>query len=509
MVPRREGLKYSQARSHARTEANRLYAPLEVGQTLFERFPIRVVNPAIEKMPGESSIRIAFKGGRGVERGSDRTGGRVHMPPGMDAKRLKLLVQIRLRCHTQSLLRGKLPRLQQEIGCLSLRQLSEPFQYLKGYCCVPPQVIRAWSVVRMPKLSVVAIPVRDEAERIGGCLAALARQSVPADHIVLLLNNCRDLTADVIRQLPKAHHRLHLIECSLDQYLASAGVARARAMKHATSLVGSLGVDDAVILTTDADAEVPENWVEANLRAIEQGADAVCGMAVIDPVEALLIPRHLHEDDAREVAYGRLLDEIASMIVPDPADPLPRHTEDSGASIAIRTSVLRRIGGVPCLHSSEDRAMIGRLRLIDARVRHDPKIRVVVSGRIEGRAPGGMADTMRRRIVKQDEFIDDRIEPAWAAFYRMRMKRRFSLLWHEPIDVQLYRLARLLAIAPNLVKEAVSTPYFGLAWSRIEQASSLLSQRRVRFVDLPREMAIARGIYSRLSTQYDTELTAA
>jgi hypothetical protein len=37
----------------------------------------------------------------------------------------------------------------------------------------------------MPKLSVVAIPVRDEAERIGGCLAAFTRQVVPADHIVL------------------------------------------------------------------------------------------------------------------------------------------------------------------------------------------------------------------------------------------------------------------------------------------------------------------------------------
>jgi hypothetical protein len=57
--------------------------------------------------------------------------------------------------------------------------------------------------------------------------------------------------------------------------------------------------------------------------------------------------------------------------------------------------------------------------------------------------------------------------------------------------------------------EAVSTPYFGLAWSRIERASSLLSQRQVRFVDLPREMAIARGIHSRLSNQYAAELTAA
>ncbi len=361
----------------------------------------------------------------------------------------------------------------------------------------------------MPKLSVVAIPVRDEAERIGGCLAALARQSVPTDHIVLLLNNCTDRTADLVRGLPQAHHRLHIIESKLDESLASAGFARALAMKHAASLAASSRNQEAVILTTDADAEVPENWVEANLRAIEQGADAVCGMAVIDPLEALFIPRHLHEDDAREVAYGRLLDEIASMVLPDPADPWPRHTEGSGASIAIRASMLREVGGMPCVPSGEDRALIERLRLIDARVRHDPRISVVVSGRIEGRAQGGMADTMRRRILKQDEFVDHRIEPAWAAFYRLRMKRRISLLWEKPSDVRLYQLARLLAIAPKVLMDAVGTPYFGLAWSRIERASPLLSQRRVRFVDLPRETAIARGIYRRLSTEDAAELTAA
>jgi hypothetical protein len=293
-----------------------------------------------------------------------------------------------------------------------------------------------------------------------------------------------------------------MIECSLEGPSASAGVARGLAMKHALSLMS-----EGVILTTDADAEVPDNWIEANLRAVEAGADAVCGMAVIDPFEALLIPPHLHDDDAREVAYGRLLDEIESMVLPDPADPWPRHTEDSGASIAITTSMLRKAGGVPLLPSGEDRALVEMLRLMDARVRHDPQISVVVSGRVEGRAHGGMADTIRRRIVQQDEFVDDRIQPAWAAFQRNRMKRRFSVLWHEPTEPRVHQLARLLAIAPNVVVDAVGAQYFGVGWSQVEQASPVLSQRRVRFVDLPRETAIAQGIRRHLSYQY--ALTAA
>ena len=89
----------------------------------------------------------------------------------------------------------------------------------------------------MPKLSVVAIPVRDEAERIGGCLAALARQSVPTDHIVLLLNNCTDRTADLVRGLPQAHHRLHIIESKLDESLASAGF-RARTGHETRRFIG-------------------------------------------------------------------------------------------------------------------------------------------------------------------------------------------------------------------------------------------------------------------------------
>ena len=108
MVARRQGLKHGQARRHARAEGNRLYAALQIGQALFERIPIGIVDPAIEEMPGELSIRIALKCGGGVERRSDRAGGRVHMPPGVDAEGLKLLVRIRRRCHSLSLLRERL-----------------------------------------------------------------------------------------------------------------------------------------------------------------------------------------------------------------------------------------------------------------------------------------------------------------------------------------------------------------------------------------------------------------
>lgn len=343
---------------------------------------------------------------------------------------------------------------------------------------------------------VVAIPVRDEAERIARCLAAIARQSVPADHVVLLLNNCTDNTAEIVGASPEAAHRLHMVECALTGPSANAGVARGLAMHHSASLI-----DDGVILTTDADGEVSNDWIEANLSAIEDGADAVCGRAVIDPIEALLIPRHLHEDDAREVSYGRLLDEIESIIIPDPVDPWPHHTEESGASIAITASMLRSVGGVPCMSSGEDRALLRRLRRMDARVRHDPNITVMVSGRTEGRAQGGMADTIRRRIDKQDEFADDCIEPALDALRRVRMKLRFGLLRDEANEIELHEFARILVVTSNVIADAIAAPYLGLGWSLLEETSPILQRRRVAFIDIPREMAIAQRIRRRVSIE--------
>jgi hypothetical protein len=156
---------------------------------------------------------------------------------------------------------------------------------------------------------------------------------------------------------------------------------------------------------------------------LRRGADAIAGRIEIDPVEAVLIPSRLHEDDARECAYADLLDQIDAAINPELSDPLPRHTEHSGASIAVTLSTYRRAGGIPPLALGEDRAFFAALRRIDARIRHAPEVRVMVSGRTMGRAAGGMADTIRRRMINPDETLDDRLEPALDALRRAELRR--------------------------------------------------------------------------------------
>jgi GT2 family glycosyltransferase len=335
---------------------------------------------------------------------------------------------------------------------------------------------------------VVAIPVRDEAERIGACLTALDANEQRPDAVVLLLNNCSDDTEAIGRGLaPGLRYRLEIVTRSLPPAQANAGHARRLAMEIAAPHAGPHGV----LMTTDADSVTPPDWVARNLRAIEQGADIVCGRAVIDTAEAALIPAHLHADDALECRLIALLDDLAWILDPEPHDPPPRHIEASGASLAVRTDAFRRVGGIPDIAAGEDRAFVRALWMMDARVRHDPAIRVTVSGRVIGRAQGGMADAIRRRMVQQDEFTDEQVEPASDAFRRYSLRYRARRGWAGATDT---RLARDLAMPPALLTAVLADRFFGSAWADLEAVSPTLRRRRVRFIDLPTEIAAAETL---------------
>lgn len=350
----------------------------------------------------------------------------------------------------------------------------------------------------------IAIPVKNEAERIGACLRALGAQTGGHQaQIVLLLNNCADDTAATVKALrPSLPSLVHVVECVLPPEQASAGHARRIAMQHAARLLQPGGV----LLTTDADSQAGPDWVAGNLLAIRQGADAVAGQAVIDPVEAALIPQHLHEDDARECAYADLLDEIDARLDPDPADPRPRHSEHSGASLAVTLEAYHRVGGVPALPSGEDRAFVAALRQIDARIRHPPGLRVTVSGRIVGRAVGGMADTIRRRIVHQDSTIDDRLEPARNRARRAALRALFRKARDGGACPPV--LAAALEVDIDELAAALALPFAGAGWAALEGCSPALQPWPVLRDDLSREARRARTILGRLRSRLSVPAAA-
>lgn len=324
-------------------------------------------------------------------------------------------------------------------------------------------------------------------------MQALARQTRRPDAVVLLLNNCSDLTETIARNLAATlPFRLHIVRHAFPPTDAHAGHARRLAMRLAANLAGP----DGVLLTTDADTVVADDWIERNLMALAAGADVVCGRVGIDPIEAALIPPGLHADAALECGLTELLDRIAFVLDPDPADPWPRHTEEAGASIGITMAAFRRSGGVPAVAMGEDRAFVEELARLDARIRHDPTIKVIASGRVIGRAAGGMAATIRRRMRQQDEFADDRLEPAVDAYRRADFRGRVRQAWR---DLQIGRVARTdLAVDLGLQRATflrlLGNCCFGTAWAEVQAASPFLPRRRLWFADLPRQTAYAREL---------------
>lgn len=343
---------------------------------------------------------------------------------------------------------------------------------------------------------VVAIPARDEEERIGPCLAALARQRGAAcDDVVLLLNNCTDASADVARACAGAlPFRVHVAERVFPPELAHAGTARSAAMAVAAELAGPEGL----LLTTDADGAADRDWIANTLAAVARGAEVVCGRAVLTPAEAAMIPRHLHDDDAVECRYGALLDEIHHRLDPDPDDPWPRHTEHSGASIAVTVEAWARAGGVPAAPSGEDRAFLRALRRVDARVRHAPDVVVTVSGRTVGRAPGGMAETIARRMLEQDPFVDASLEPVATCVRRAGLRAALRRLHVDPERRAIAAFAERAGVAEAEVRAHLALPFFGAAWDAVEALSPLLARGPVARAGLGRCIGEAEAVLETL-----------
>jgi GT2 family glycosyltransferase len=340
-------------------------------------------------------------------------------------------------------------------------------------------------MVRMCLLPiVVTIPVKNEEAQIGACLDSLARQTRRFDRLVLLLNNCTDATLKICEQVRNQSQCIEIYEETLHGHLASAGEARRLAL-HFAAQTGP----NCIILTTDADAAPERFWIEKNIREMETGAEVVCGMAQINPQDATNIPRTLHDDDMRETFLLAALDEITALMNPDPFDPWPRHQQQSGASIAVRRDVLHLAGGPPQVATCEDRVLIERLRLVDARIRHAPDLMVQVSGRLEGRASGGMAETIKRRMIRQDVFTDEKLEPAVDAFRRAVAQARLRAVRQGKADG--ISLARDLLIHPAAMNRILQARFHGQAWAEMQAASPVLQRRRVAFADLARQIRIA------------------
>lgn len=355
---------------------------------------------------------------------------------------------------------------------------------------------------------IVAIPAKEESERLPECLNALADQREASGRllghsafgVVIFANNCFDDSAEVARSMALAlPFPTRVCEASLLPPFAHAGGARRAAMDVADAWLSERGKHDGVILTTDADSRVPPDWIASNLSAIEAGADAVLGRVGLDD-EGERLPAALHHRGALEEAYETLLTEIAALLDPVDYNPWPHHATISGASIAVTREAYNRVGGLPCVPLGEDKALIARLKRHDARIRFCPRIEVTTSGRIFGRAPGGVADTLRLRSEAPDAFCDEALEPLHVAILRAKWRGRLRRLYHSGRLKTDPRWSAALGLASHAARQVYAAKTFGNLWAAVEATSPMLQRRLLIPAELPTQISKARRALARLRT---------
>ena len=356
---------------------------------------------------------------------------------------------------------------------------------------------------RAPSL-VVAVPVRDEEERVGLCLDALARQEDVdfADMaVVLLLNNTTDGTADRVRALaPDAPYVtwMHQVELAPEQ--ANAGWARRLAMDAALALSAPGGL----LLTTDADTLVNDDWIASTQREVAAGADAVAGYVMADPMELMQLDPAVLDRGRLEWQYQQLAAELVARVDREAHDPWPRHNQNCGASAAITVDAYRAIGGLPPKPVGEDRALFEEVRRHDGRVRHSLEVQVVTSARTDGRACGGLADEIRLR-TDPDHPCDEALEVATSTLRRALWRCEMRQGWlASKLDVP--RWARRLGVSELEFRQALQRPHFGQLWAELEARSPRLRRQLVTSNGLRRELRRMRRIVATTRAWENAEL---
>lgn len=217
---------------------------------------------------------------------------------------------------------------------------------------------------------VVVVPVHDEQEVLGACLASVAASAealragsalAPRLEVVVVLDACTDDSAEVA-----ATHGVRVVTTAA----RCVGTARALGVEAATR--GLPARHDRVwVATTDADTQVPTSWLADHLAAAEGGHDLMVGPVLPDP-DGL---------DAPVLAAWHERHRSG-------------HLHVHGANLGVRLSAYLEVGGFGDLSTGEDVALVRALLERGASTVRQGRP-VVTSARERGRAPDGFAGYLR------------------------------------------------------------------------------------------------------------------
>lgn len=222
----------------------------------------------------------------------------------------------------------------------------------------------------------VVVPVRDEEELLGRCLASVltARRVLRTVRactvdVVVVLDDCRDASADVVARFGTVR--------VLERSTGDVGAARRAGVRSALA-VAPVPPARTWLACTDADSQVGADWLVEHVRLADAGADVVVGTVHPDPAD--LTPAQWRAWRSTHVP-GRPNGHV------------------HGANLGVRASAYVRAGGFTPAREHEDVDLVARLRAGGARVVASDAVDVRTSGRPVGRTPGGYAGHLRATLL--------------------------------------------------------------------------------------------------------------
>ncbi|MGB3739955.1 MAG: hypothetical protein WA948_11485, partial [Pontixanthobacter sp.] len=324
----------------------------------------------------------------------------------------------------------------------------------------------------------VCIPARNEAEELPRTLAAMriaVERHADSTALVVVLNDTTDRSGDILRvwlACTGFHHVL--VQVSFDPIMADAPHCRRLAMD-----IGDAVAPSGMLLTTDADTCVTQDWITQNIRQLREAPALVCGTVDIQP-DALagLAPSVIACGDV-EASYRAATERLWQLWAHAPAPRL--HVNAMGASLAIRAEDYRAVGRLPVPPVAEDKALAAACLRNGVRVIEADTVRAVTSGRIDARAAGGMGDALRDRAISPDPLCDEALVPVGILQAR-------AAAWNGLRDIHPIATARREYFAALDTAPELQTPRMRLSDVKRELAKAKAPAAQI---DAPAEAAMA------------------
>jgi glycosyltransferase involved in cell wall biosynthesis len=220
----------------------------------------------------------------------------------------------------------------------------------------------------------ILIPARNEELLLPRCLASIQRAQfrlpLGITSEVILVSDCsHDRTAEIGSDWIGTQGAV--IESSVGQ------VGTARAIAAQTALSRYSGpMDRCWLANTDADCEVPGDWLVNHLAIARRGFEAVAGIVDVDSF----------------IEHGSTVESLFRLTYLIHSDGTHPHVH--GANLGVRADAYLRVGGWLNLSTGEDHDLWHRLKHAGHHHLSDANLQVVTSGRRIGRAPLGFAGAL-------------------------------------------------------------------------------------------------------------------